>query len=523
MLPDTALLSAYAQRSDQAAFAEFVRRHLGLVYFAALRRTGGQATLAEEIAQRVFVQAGLKAAALAGHATVAGWLYTTTRNLATDALRSEAARARREQEAHRRLDLMAGEIDTHWEQVRPLIDRELDALGAADREAILLRFFSGLPFAAIGEALHTSEDAARVRVNRALEKLRVRLRGRGFASTAAALGAALGQQALAAPPAHLAAATCSAAFGAAATGTTAIAGTAAAAASWFGIMSMTKIVTGAAVVIAAGCLGFAVFKTHEADRAIAALSAERDLAQARASSLEQRLATASAAPVVPPAAVVAPQSAAATTPLGGAPAVAALGRAPASPGELAERAKLHRRYDPFLQKHGLNAQQAERFVELMLKKAQARADVQAAVAQMGVRGDDPRILELRKKLDGPLWNEIDILLGPTARAAFSDYEFTSAYRVGMIDPIIPEFAQAGVGLSGDQADQLARLLGGNVQLYRASPTDIGQQRRHDWDAIATQAAAVLTPAQQQIFQAQVARWKSSDARRTEAAAAGGKR
>lgn len=522
MIPDSALLSAYAQRSDQAAFAEFVRRHLGLVYFAGLRRAGGDAALAEELAQQVFVQAGLKAAALAGHATVVGWLYTTTRNLATDALRREAARSRREHEAQRRQELMAGETDTPWEQVRPLIDRELDALGAADREALLLRFFSGLPFAAIGEALHTSEDAARVRVNRALDKLRSRLGRRGFTSTAAALGAVLGQQALAAPPAHLAAATCSAAFSAAATGTIAATGTAAAAATWFGIMSTTKIVTGTAAVVVAGCLGFAVFKSHEADRALTAVTAERDLAQARAASLELRLQAATA-----PASAAAPRASAppslASPPA--APAVPVLQLQPApspSSAEAAERAKLHRRYDPLLQKFGLTPQQGERFVELMLQKAQVHADVQAAVDQQGARGDDAQIHAMRKKLTDPLWNEIYELLGPAGRAAFSDYEQVSSYRVGMIDPLGPTFARQAAELSADQADQLARIMGANTQIYRAKPTDLAYQRRHDWDAIATQSASILTPAQQQIFQAQVAQWKASELRRAEAAATGGK-
>lgn len=517
MIPDSALLSAYAERSDQAAFADFVQRHLGLVYFAALRRTGGNAALAEEIAQQVFVQAGLKAAALAGHATVVGWLYTTTRHLATDAVRSEASRARREQEAHRRLDLMAGETDPNWAQVRPLIDRELDALGAADREAILLRFFSGLPFAAIGQALHTSEDAARVRVNRALEKLRARLGGRGFTSTAAALGAVLGQQALAAPPAHLAAATCSAAFGATATSAVAATGTAAAAATWLGIMSTTKLVTGASAVIVAGCLGFAVFKSHEADRALTAITAERDLAQARAASLELRLQSATPASAAAPRAS-APQAAAAP----GVPILQLLPATPPPPSEAAERAKLHLRYDPLLQKHGLTQEQAARFVELMLQKAAVHADVQAAVDQAGARGDDAQIHAMRKKLTDPLWEEIYTLLGPAGRAAFSDYEQTSGYRVGMIDPLRPAFAAQASEVSAEQADQLARIMGANKQIYRAKPTDLAHQRRHDWDAIAAQSAAILTPAQQQVFQAQVAQWKASELRRAETAA-GGKR
>ena len=70
------------------------------------------------------------------------------------------------------------------------------------RNGSLLRYFENRPFAEIGAALRVSEDAARVRVDRALDKLRALLVRRGITSTAAALGLALSSQsALAAPPA----------------------------------------------------------------------------------------------------------------------------------------------------------------------------------------------------------------------------------------------------------------------------------------------------------------------------------
>ena len=60
---------------------------------------------------------------------------------------------------------------TEWERTRPLIDEALHTLSATDREAVLLRFFQGRPFAEIGAALRLTEEAARKRVERALEKL----------------------------------------------------------------------------------------------------------------------------------------------------------------------------------------------------------------------------------------------------------------------------------------------------------------------------------------------------------------
>ena len=51
---DTTLLRRYVEERAEDAFAELVRRHVNLVYFAALRQIGGNATLAEEVTQSVF-------------------------------------------------------------------------------------------------------------------------------------------------------------------------------------------------------------------------------------------------------------------------------------------------------------------------------------------------------------------------------------------------------------------------------------------------------------------------------------
>jgi DNA-directed RNA polymerase specialized sigma24 family protein len=54
----------------------------------------------------------------------------------------------------------------------PMLDDALGALRAGERDAVLLRFFEGRGFAEIGNALKMSEDAARMRVTRAVEKMR---------------------------------------------------------------------------------------------------------------------------------------------------------------------------------------------------------------------------------------------------------------------------------------------------------------------------------------------------------------
>ena len=174
-MPDDAeCLRHYAESRDEGAFRQFVQRNLDAVYSAALRQTRDR-HLAEDIAQKVFVAAAQKAVTLQPHPVVAAWLHQATRFAVIDALRSKRRREAREQSVL--TDSMSGsapapEPPAEWDQVSPELDRLVAALGEQDRTAVILRFFGGKSFAEIGEQLHLGENAARMRVERALEKLR---------------------------------------------------------------------------------------------------------------------------------------------------------------------------------------------------------------------------------------------------------------------------------------------------------------------------------------------------------------
>ena len=275
MRDDAELLREYAEHRSEDAFAELVRRHLGLVYNAALRQLGGDAHLAEDVAQSVFTDLARKAGSLGGRAVLAGWLYTSTRYAAVQVVRSEQRRRAREDVAMKLSEQTAMEGGAEWERLRPVIDDALHGLGERDREAVLLRFFEGRAFAEVGAELAVSEDAARVRVNRALEKLRGLLARRGVTSTSAALAVALGGQAMAATPAGLAATVAGSALAA---GSATLAG---GAAGWMTFMGMTKLQLGLAGAIVAG--GVAGFIAQE--KVNTALRAERARVQAEGDSL----------------------------------------------------------------------------------------------------------------------------------------------------------------------------------------------------------------------------------------------
>jgi RNA polymerase sigma factor (sigma-70 family) len=280
---DAQLLRRYAREGAEEAFAELVRRHLGLVYGSALRRVNGNAALAEEVAQEVFASVAHEAAMLekkvAEGVTLAGWIYVMTKHAAANVVRAEGRRVRREQEAFVMSELesggaggmtAAGAGDAEvWGQVRPELEAVMDELGEKDREAVLLRFFEGRAFGEIGAALRVSEDAARVRVNRALEKMRALLARRGVTSTAAALGGLLaGNAAVAAPAGMAASVTASAVAAGGAAVVSSVGAASAVGVSGLGtgilsFMTTTKLVTGVACVVAALAVGTAVHERRE--------------------------------------------------------------------------------------------------------------------------------------------------------------------------------------------------------------------------------------------------------------------
>lgn len=205
MATDAELLSRYAVRHDERAFGALVQRHLTLVYSVALRQVGGDAHLAQDVTQRVFTDLARKAPELSRRVALGGWLCRATHFAASDLVRAERARRTREQEAQLMQEL-SRELNAaaDWDKLRPVLDIAINELGETDRDAVVLRFFEAKPFAQIGATLRVTEDAARMRVDRALEKLRTALARRGVTSTSAALTAVLTNQFSTAAPAGLA-------------------------------------------------------------------------------------------------------------------------------------------------------------------------------------------------------------------------------------------------------------------------------------------------------------------------------
>ncbi len=194
------LLRAWAEHGSEEAFAELVARHIDFVYSVALRKMAGNGGLATEVAQTVFVDLARKARALRAEGSLAGWLHRHTCYAAAAALRRERRRYAREQLAAA-MHALEHDSSPDWSSLAPLLDDAVNALGEADRRAILLRFYERRDLHTVGDVLGVSDDAAQKRVSRALERLRVWLGRRGVTSSSAALAGLLGAHSVTAAPA----------------------------------------------------------------------------------------------------------------------------------------------------------------------------------------------------------------------------------------------------------------------------------------------------------------------------------
>lgn len=500
MHEDTVLLRRYAEARAEDAFAELVQRHVNAVYSAALRRVGNDTHLAEDVTQHVFVALARRAAIVAHHPHLTGWLYITTRNEAANAVRAERRRKAREQEALiMQESAFEPDAEVQWSRIAPLIDREIDGLNDRDRAAVLLRFIENRTFAEIGASLQLTEDAARMRLERALEKVRVSLARRGIASTSAALSLALTQYAVAAAPATLAASASAVA-----------ATTAPAALTLLQLMTATKLsatsaATLALLVLSLGTATYEISRAHTItasllsaranDSALTArlraleaqaTAAERDAAQLAQKLHDEETAAAESARLAAIAAAAAAKAAAWDPTAEG---TAFMQRHPAVRQALADwfDGQTNYRYSAFYAQAGLTQEQIAQF--LLLNRS----------GWLG-RGVGPTSPFLQFQLNpsdswGEADNQIRALLGPEKSRQYSDYLATLKEREFGAQ-LASSLAFSTAPLTATQFDQLTRALVAShaVQFTRTGPT-------YDWTLISQSAAAALSPAQREALAA----------------------
>ena len=200
---DMELVRQYAAHESESAFAALVSRYTNLVYSVALRRMRDP-QLAEEITQAVFIILARKADSLSPATILPGWLYRAACFTSNSALKAECRRQKREQEAYMQSKLNEVQTDADWQKMSPFLEEAMLRLSQADRDALVLRFFEGRTMHEVGAVMGASEEAAKKRVNRALDKLQLYFHKRGVASTTAIIAGAISANSVQAAPVALA-------------------------------------------------------------------------------------------------------------------------------------------------------------------------------------------------------------------------------------------------------------------------------------------------------------------------------
>lgn len=196
------LIQDYARTGSEAAFRELLTGYADLVYSTAVRLVGNNTDLAKDVTQTVFVDLARKARKLPLNLMLGGWLHRHTIFVAATVMRGERRRQLRERQAAE-MNAQQDHTAANLSQFAPMLDEAINQLGEEDRRAILLRFFEQQDLRSVGEALGSSEEAARKRIDRALDKLQGLLKRQGVALSAVALGTVLCTQAVTASPAGL--------------------------------------------------------------------------------------------------------------------------------------------------------------------------------------------------------------------------------------------------------------------------------------------------------------------------------
>jgi len=196
------LLAEYVKGGSETAFRDLVTRYLDLVYSAAVRLMDGDAHLAKDVAQKVFLDLAKMARTLPEEVMLGGWLHRHTCYVAATTKRGERRRQARERQAAQ-MNALQDHSEFNLAEIAPMLDEAINLLENEDRTAILLRFFEQLDFRTVGQAIGSTDEAAKKRVNRALDKLHRMLTARGVTLSATALAGALAAEAVKAAPADL--------------------------------------------------------------------------------------------------------------------------------------------------------------------------------------------------------------------------------------------------------------------------------------------------------------------------------
>jgi RNA polymerase sigma factor (sigma-70 family) len=193
-LTDGQLLEDFIRRQDEAALAALVRRHGPMVWGVCRRLLGGRHQDAEDAFQVSFLVLVRKAASVKPREMVANWLYGVAYQTALKARTTTAKRRVRERQVTVMPEPAVHDPDL-WDDVQPLLDRELSQLPDKYRTAIVLCDLEGKSYKEAARQLGVPDGTLSARLTRARAMLAKRLAGRGLTVSGASLAAVLTQNA----------------------------------------------------------------------------------------------------------------------------------------------------------------------------------------------------------------------------------------------------------------------------------------------------------------------------------------
>jgi RNA polymerase sigma factor (sigma-70 family) len=215
-LADWQLLEQFVERRDQDAFEKLVRIH-GPMVLGVCRRVTGHHHDAEEAFQAAFLVLARKAATIWPRQMLGNWLYAVAYRTAHNLRIATAKREAKEKQISMLCDPVAPQ-ERDWQEIAPLIDRELNRLPDTYRAAVICCDLQGHTRADAARQLGWPEGTLKVRLMRARSILAKRLMRQGVALSAGTLAVLLSQKAAsAAVPAALVSSTAKAAGALAAT------------------------------------------------------------------------------------------------------------------------------------------------------------------------------------------------------------------------------------------------------------------------------------------------------------------
>jgi RNA polymerase sigma factor (sigma-70 family) len=279
---DQELLREFVANRSEAAFAELTRRHVDLVYSAALRMVC-DAHLAQDVTQGVFIALAQSARQLAERPVLSGWLHRAAQNIAANTVRSEIRRRTREEKAAVMNEILGNEPDATWEMISPHLDTALGELDEADRDALMLRYFERKSARDMAAILGTSEEAAQKRVSRAVERLREFFGKRKLTVGAAGLAVLISANAVQSAPVGLAATVSSVVLA----GTAVQTSTLIAATKTIAMTTIQKSIIVAALASVAGTGIYAAHQRAQLDAQIETLQGQQAPMTAQVQELQQ--------------------------------------------------------------------------------------------------------------------------------------------------------------------------------------------------------------------------------------------